>query len=58
MQNEPRGWRRIDPFHEMLEQERKRLAFRPSKLQRIVFKDGLKIEKEIVEARRFDTAIL
>lgn len=55
MQNNSKGM--PDAFHEVLMQERKRLAYRPSRMQKIVFKNGLDIEKALMDARRYDTAI-
>ena len=57
MENNSKGMPRIDAFHEMLMQERKRLAYRPSRMQRLVFRNGLDIEKALMDARRYDTAI-
>jgi hypothetical protein len=58
MDNSSKGMpKSIDAFHEMLEQERKRLAFRPSRMQKLVYRNRLQIENEIMNARRYDLAI-
>jgi len=57
MEGNSKGWPRLDPFHEMLVEERKRLAFRPTRMQKIVFKNAMTIEKELMNARRYDHAI-
>lgn len=57
MENNSKGMPRIDAFHEMLEQERKHLAYRPTRMQKIVFRNAMDVEKAIIEARRLGRAI-
>lgn len=52
-----RGWPRIDPFHEFLEEERRRLSRRPTRIQKVLFRNSLRIDKMLMEARRFDRLI-
>ena len=53
----PRGWPKLDPFHEFLEEERRRLARRPTRMQKVLFRNTLQIDRMLTEARRFDTLI-
>lgn len=57
MDGNPKGWPRIDPFHEMLEEERKRLAYRPSRMRKVLSRNTLHIDRMLMDARRFDTLI-
>ena len=47
----------IDPFHEFLEEERRRLARRPTRMQKVLFGNTLRIDRMLMEAKRFDTLI-
>ena len=55
MQNNSKGM--PDPFHEMLERERERASRRYTRIQKIVFRNALDVEKAIIEARRLGRAI-
>ena len=53
----PKGWPKLDPFHEFLEEERRRLACRPSRIQKVLFRNTLDIDRMLMEAKRFDRLI-
>ena len=53
----PRGWPKIDPFKEFLEAERRRLSTRPTRIQKVLFRNTLRIDRMLMEAKRFDTLI-
>jgi hypothetical protein len=53
----PRGWPKLDPFHEFLEEERRRLARRPTRMHKVLFRNTLDIDRMLMDARRFDRII-
>ena len=58
MDSNSKGWLpHLDPFHEFLEEERRRLSRRPTRMQKLAFKNGLDIENELMNARRYDLGI-
>jgi hypothetical protein len=57
MDGNSKGWPHIDPFHEFLEEERKRLARRPTRMQKVLFRNTLEIDRVLMEAKRFERLI-
>jgi len=57
MERNSKGWPHLDPFHEFLEEERRRLARRPTRMQKVLFRNTLQIDRMLMEAKRFDTLI-
>jgi hypothetical protein len=48
----PRGWPKLDPFHEFLEEERRRLARRPTRMQKVLFRNTLGIDRMLMDGEK------